>query len=69
MTETQETDSKVRKRINNIGEAIELDSLQQYKSLKVSLHEITLLRFEYNMNILQLICHEEAITILEFLQT
>ena len=65
--ETQETDSKARLRMNYFGEAIELDNLKLFLSYGITFVELTTLRFEYNMNILQLVCHEEALEILQYL--
>lgn len=50
-----------------LTETIEDDDLPKIKALKVTLDEIRTLRFEYSMNILQLVCHEESETILDWL--
>ncbi len=53
--------------MNLFGEAIELDNLKQFLVLGVTMKELTTLRFENDMNMLQLVCHEEAVNILEYL--
>jgi hypothetical protein len=34
----------------------------------ITLDELQHLKFDYDMNLLQLVCHEEAITILSYLK-
>jgi hypothetical protein len=47
-----------------VSEIIENDDLSSFK-LQLLTHEMLMnLRFEYDMNLLQLVCHEEAVSIL-----
>ena len=46
---------------------IETDDLAGLKMWSVTAEEMQTLRFELNMNFLQLVCHEEAIEILKLM--
>lgn len=54
-----------RKRL--IREAIEDDDLDNLIKLAPTLNDIKDLRFDYKMNTLQMVCHEESIKILRWL--
>jgi hypothetical protein len=60
---------EITKRANVIGEIIENDDLSKFIASQVTFKEILALRFEYRMNLLQLVCHEEALKILKHLVT
>lgn len=53
-------------RVTAITEAIEDDDVHRLKQLQFSLHDCKTMRFEYQMNVLQLICHEESIFALDY---
>jgi hypothetical protein len=46
---------------------IETDDLAGLKMWSVTVEEMQTLRFELNMNFLQLVCHEESLEILKFM--
>ena len=46
---------------------IEYDDLESFRQLAISLEEVENFRFDYKMNLLQLVCHEESTNILEYL--
>ena len=48
------------KRKELIWDAVESDDLDRILGLKVSLNDIEHLRFDYDMNFLQLVCNEES---------
>ena len=50
-----------------VAQSIENDNLQSFLSAKLTRSDIENLRFEYNMNLLQYICNEEAVNILRHL--
>ena len=50
-----------------VAQSIENDDLQSFLSAKLTRSDIENLRFEYNMNLLQYICNEEAVNILRHL--
>lgn len=54
-------------RAKKIAHFIQLDDINSFRLLSVSKKEIQSLRFESNMNILQLICFEEAVKIFDML--
>ena len=56
-----------KNRCKQIGEFVENDDLNGFKLWGVTKLEMNTLRFEYNMNLLQLVCHEEATNILNYL--
>jgi hypothetical protein len=56
-----------KNRCKQIAEFVENDDLNGFKLWGVTKLEMNTLRFEYNMNLLQLVCHEEATNILNHL--
>lgn len=50
-----------------MAKIIENDDLNTFKLCQITLREMETLRFEYDMNLIQLVCHEEAVFILEHL--
>jgi len=50
-----------------IAELIEDDDLSNLKLFNLTIKEIEELRFDFNMNFLQLVCHEDAKDILKWL--
>ena len=57
----------VQARVKKISHFVQLDDLNSFRLLSVSKKEIKNLRFDAGMNILQLICFEESVKILDFL--
>jgi len=47
---------------------VENDNLSLFRMLEVTEDEYKTLRFRDNINILQMVCHEEAICVLEYLK-
>lgn len=47
---------------------METNDIEQFRFLGIQKKEVMTLRFNYNMNLLQLICFEEATLILKFIQ-
>jgi hypothetical protein len=58
---------QMQARAKKIAHFVQLDDINSFRLLSVTKKEIQTLKFESNMNILQLICFEEAIKIFEYL--
>lgn len=54
-------------RAKKIAHFVQLDDINSFRLLSVTKKELTTLKFESNMNLLQLICFEEAVKIFEFI--
>lgn len=46
---------------------MEYDDLETFRQLSLTMEEIESFRFDCQMNLLQLVCHEESVSILEYL--
>ena len=58
-----------KNRTKQIAEFVEFDNINGFKLWGVTKLEMNTLRFDYNMNLLQLVCHEEAVSILQYMVT
>jgi hypothetical protein len=54
--------------VKKIANFVEIDDVDAFRLLFVSKQEIRNMRFGYNMNLLQLVCFEEAVKILDFIR-
>lgn len=59
--------SMLEARLNKISHFVNVDDIDQFRFLGVTREEVLNLRFNYDMNLLQLICYDEAIKILRFI--
>lgn len=67
MSHVEEQDPIEQHRVTQITEAIEDDDVQTLKRLRFSLEDVKSMKFEYKMNVLQLMCHEESIFTLDYM--
>lgn len=65
MVQMHKNSQKKDQRVAKIAHCVEINDVEEFRNLNISKKECLSLRFNYNMNLLQLVCFEEASLILD----